>query len=206
MTYEQIDNINKIINNNTLKSEYTNRTLSPLSQLFIDGFRDSKSQEDILWGREMGSDEKIDARFNDQGKYCANTVEPIINKFCENNNCDSNKIKIILGHCTQNYSTFFSGKNRTLKKIIYDDGIIVKYDSSEVHEGLADIPNDVIFGITMECDSPVPQTANSGDNKRIYRVDVGASRGFDQDITSHIISDNPVIDGKIMKQYFCQMT
>lgn len=206
MTYEEIDNINEIINNNTLKSEYTNRTLSQISNLFINGFRDSKVDEDILWGREMGSDEKINRRFDTSKDYCSRTVEPIINKFCENGDCDSDKIKIILGHCTQNYSTFFDGRNRTFKNIMEENDKIIKYDSSEIHEGLADLKNNVIYGITMECDSPSPHNSNPGDNKIIYRVDVASSRGFDQNITTHISSDNPVIDGNIMKKYLHSRT
>ncbi len=215
MTFKQIDNINEIINNGTLKTDFINSRQNltgvlPETSLFITSFRQAKmypdEPEDILWGREMGEDTQIDSRFDDVENYCKNTVNPIITSFCNNGICNIDKVKIILGHCTQNYSTFYDSRNRTFKKIIYSDDKIEKYDSSEIHEGKADLSNNVIFGITMECDSPKQNSDNPGDNKRIYRVDVGASRGFDQDIISHIIADNPNIDGDIMKRYLHSRT
>jgi hypothetical protein len=42
------------------------------------------------------------------------------------------------------------------------------------YRGIADLEKRIVFGITMECDNDL----NSADNY-IYKVDVGASRGFD---------------------------
>jgi hypothetical protein len=204
ITYTELDEINKIINNGELKRMYSTKNINGLTKTFIEEFYEDKTKtipEDVLWGRDMGDDEKINKRF-DNNNYCKFNVEPIIEEFCNNNGtkiCEKNKIKIIIGHCVQSYSTFYSNKNRTFSNIVYEDDKIIKFDGTTVHEGIADLSNNFIFGITIECNSPEETSPKPGDNKRIYRVDIGASRAFDQDIEKYIANDKSVNDENIKK-------
>lgn len=199
LTYEQIDEINMNISkqkttdtfNNLFKNELSNQT------------------ESILWARHMGQDKEINKRYINKDKYCESKVEPIIQTFCKQANCtDINKVKIILGHCNQNNSSYYDENNRTFKTVESEDSVRIIYNGTEMHEGKSDFSNNIIFGITMECDSPTKDTTrNDGSNKRIYRVDVGASRTFDQDLrgTREIVK-NIGNDQRGMKKYLHSRT
>jgi len=207
ITYEQLNNFNIQINNNTLQEEYKYFKSRYIRHEFdtILGKKDG-----ILWNREMSDDMEINKRFNDNNEYCKDKVNRIITTFCFNGGkkiCDKDKVKLILGHCPQNYSTMYdNGRNRTFGSKIYEDEMIIKYDGTIIHQGIADITQDILFGITVECDTMSQGSELPGDNKIIYRVDVASSRGFDQNFIDNIKEDNPPVNGDNMKRFLHSRT
>ena len=112
-------------------------------------------------------------------KFCADLEDLFINfvgdeKIITDN---VNDLKLVIGHCTQHsISTGNQGFNVTYDKKIKENGIKEVFGEN-IYTGLVNFDRTDnrarIFGITMEC----PSTKTS--LNRIYRVDVGSSRGFD---------------------------
>jgi hypothetical protein len=205
LTYGEIDEINTNINNNNLQTNYNDTTIN-----YSRNFKNLNDQTNsILWARDMGEDSKINNRFDNNTDFCENHVNTIINNFCKDSECENDKVKIILGHCTQNYSSYYDTRNRTFKTVEEEDSKRIIYNGKEIHEGLTDFSRNIIFGITMECDSPKSDSSRTlGSNKRIFRVDVGSSRGFDQDLrrVPDRIQKNKDINQIPMKKYLHSRT
>jgi hypothetical protein len=82
--------------------------------------------------------------------------------------------------------------------------VIIKENNKEPYQdvkyrGYADLEKRIVFGITMECDNDL----NSADNY-IYKVDVGASRGFDNSIQIPQYSD--LSEEELENKYFLSRT
>lgn len=135
-----------------------------------------------------------------------NNLLNIYDNFCkfimnDKKNCKNN-IKLIVGHCPQNYafygSTFenvidennlnttigfpITSKNSyTIKKVknyeLFDDSIIDK----------------PIFGITAECFDYKKKHCNKDKKPNMYRVDVGVSRAFDPEFILDLQNDDEYI-------------
>ena len=134
-------------------------------------------RESPLWGRKYGDNTKSNARFDNNNQFCKE-VNNNLKNFCKSiENCNPANIRIIVGHCPQNYSSWFDEKNKTFSKI-------TKYDNIEVLEGpiysgKIDLDKNIIFGISMECDKK--NQLSDSDTNIIYRVDSGSSRAFDKE-------------------------
>ena len=127
--------------------------------------------------------------------HCVQSLSTIFNKnnttFSYINNNKSNNIKEVLepklekvinydkriipdkltliDEYKTDYDYLNNNNNNNNKLTIYNNK---NYDVK--YRGVADLEKRIVFGITMECDNDL----NSADNY-IYKVDVGASRGFD---------------------------
>jgi hypothetical protein len=108
--------------------------------------------------------------------------------FHDENVCDPNKMKLIIGHCNQNKLT--SDHNQiyrsTFTKIISSDnknGLNYNEEFGEIVETDSNIV-DGIYGITVSCgdkDYTIMSDEEHPINKNypsIFRIDVGMSRGF----------------------------
>jgi hypothetical protein len=188
-TYTEInDYINTITNfTNTENLNY---------ELFNDFI--NLKRESPLWGREYGDNTQINKRFDNNKEFCKEVNNNLIN-FCKSiKNCKPVNIRIIIGHCPQNYSSWFNEKNKTFSKI-------TKYDNIEVLEepiysGNIDLDKNIVFGISMECDKK--DQLSDSDKSIIYRVDTGTSRAFDKE---EVYLSNPKYSldtDKLSKQYY----
>lgn len=85
--------------------------------------------------------------------------------------------RIIVGHCTQNVYTHIFKQNTSYNTVIPDENGMIErlVQPSKTAYSYYNTKNDnLIFGITMDC------ACNTKPNfHKLYRVDVGTSRGFD---------------------------
>ena len=135
----------------------------------------------LLWYRGLGSHDIIY-----DNNFC-NELEKIFGRLCQNNEKCKQNIYIIIGHCIQSEFSLFNIKNNNsshskIKKYnnihIIDGPIIETNIGKELYEKEINISNKtpMIFGITASCIKP-----NNPNLASIYRVDIGASRAFDND-------------------------
>lgn len=190
LPYEKYKKYNNWLNG------YANITYEELKSL-----QDTRTSP--LWNRDYGSDKDIHERFHNNKEFCEQVDKDIL-KFCEGTSFDPNKIKVVVGHCIQSYSTIYNQRNSTFRTIeeITDsvevlsgdsDGGLPEFSSEEKVSG----KSMRIFGITMECG--IEKSIKINDKKeiiekietepRIYRVDIGMSRGFDVEQMSELLNN-----------------
>ena len=151
-----------------------------------------------LWIREFGADENIKIRANlnyanpllqnksktykeieYDSKFCKNDITEYFNSFLSGSNITkytSTDLKIVIGHCVQSDNTFFNSPATSLTTIESQDSI-KQILTGPTNHGLYDSTKNLIFGITMEC----PHSIDPNSTKyKIYKVDIGSSRMFDQ--------------------------
>lgn len=150
-----------------------------------------------LWIREFGEYRRINARIDNNEKFCNNVQKILTTAKGDNFFYDDIKtMRIIIGHCVQSSSTINNKNNITFnyinktksnnikevleskyEKVINDNKRIIptKYtDHDYKYRGQVNLEKRIVFGITMECDNVFDPADNY-----IYKVDVGTSRGFD---------------------------
>jgi hypothetical protein len=167
--FDEYDTINKWLNTKDLSESID------LSSRIYPLFMTFKSDKGPLWTRKYGEDQQIAARAIDpveQSRFCDSVVEDI-RRFCQGIICDIDNIKVIIGHCQQMYSSWYDTANTTFTQKRDMGNVTILTPPSQT--GRIDTPNDFVFGITMECDKD-----GTSQNHRIYKVDVGASKAFDQ--------------------------
>ena len=183
--YSYFNNHNQWINNlcNRTQKKWNNKLLE-----LIDGDPIVGSP---LWVRVHQHDNYSSRIINkNKGKcFCDNTVVNEFRNFCkdlpDSNEEDIQKLKLVVGHCIQSTLTTLGYFTERGKKTIFFEGITYsnKINNDEISEiysnptysGKATLSDrNTIFGITMEC--PISPEHN---NHKIYKVDVGSSRGFD---------------------------
>jgi hypothetical protein len=163
--------INDYINTTT---DFTNT--ENLNYKIFDDFINLK-RESPLWGRKYGDNAKVNDRFSNNKKFCKEVQTNLVN-FCKSiENCNPLNIRIIVGHCPQNYSSWFDERNNTFSKITKFDNIEVI--EGPIYSGKIDLDKNIIFGISMECDKK--DQLSDSDKSIIYRVDTGSSRAFDKE-------------------------
>jgi hypothetical protein len=178
------------INNNVNSSDF-NIALKALEQI------NHTSKDGIispLWAREFGSS-------NNDESICEK-VKNILQMFVGEEH-DITDLRLIIGHCIQSRTTMSNQSNRTFSKIDIDASRRIEYLSAPARTSIPDIKNDFIFGITMGC----PKHSNNEDH-HLYRVDIGASRGFDSKRDIDMIT-TPHIDqtpNELEKRYLYSRT
>jgi hypothetical protein len=91
---------------------------------------------------------------------------------------DVNDLKLVIGHCPQHYVSYMIpiGQNETYSEIIRFNNVMEVF-GNKIYSGEPNFEitdnRTKIFGITMEC--LIPNT----NLNRVYRVDIGSSRGLD---------------------------
>ena len=141
-------------------------------------FKKLTEPDGILMGRTSGNTHKINDRINDKQKmdtHCRQ-IDKYIDNFCNNNQiCNKNKVRIILGHCIQSETNGIS-KNITISNIVGTNDRTVSYSAKtidHIYTGPQDYDRKILFGISMEC------AQEDEINHKIYKIDVGLSRAFD---------------------------
>ncbi len=102
---------------------------------------------------------------------------------------------LVIGHCVQSDISLQAEKNATYDSKIREDDVSEVFGDT-IYEGYSDFTRQSkrtkIFGISMECLIP-------GTNlNRVYRIDVGSSRWFDQgyDLVRSVEGENRILYSK----------
>ena len=149
-----------------------------------------------LWDREYGDETKIHVRMNNplNGEtFCKRVVDdvtvflgghPIMKKI------PADKFKIIIGHCPQMYSVYPDNLPYPIKlnRTFYTQNQLDEKTVELTQPAKTFLPEPMqintnnVFGISMECPTQpgISTTDDSDQHHRIYKVDVGVSRGFEQ--------------------------
>ena len=93
---------------------------------------------------------------------------------------DPNNLMLVVGHCNQSDLSIFNGQDNLIEGITYQekvntgDPVTDTYYKLE-YKGKPEFSDrSKIFGITMECKKDL-----DSNQYRLYRVDIGSSRGYD---------------------------
>jgi hypothetical protein len=178
-TYENYDLLNQLINNPTYH-------ISKNQQIWENGFFNKIDIQDSLFNTDRGENGNISKRIelgntgdnSASDKFCESLLESF-KKFKGDGKVitdDVKMLKLVIGHCPQYYSSITFTHNTTYTKKIRSDNVMEVF-GDEIYSGLPVFDKGdnrtKIFGITLECLIPNTQL------NRVYRVDIGSSRGFD---------------------------
>jgi hypothetical protein len=173
---------------------------TPLKPINIVQFTDSHIGSPQLWDRNYGDDLEIHKRINtpENKIFCEYIIRdiayfmsdhPEINK---TRNLTPQNMRLVIGHCPQMYSSWYNQINRTFTIHTQNGNTVEITDQPQTFQANPDnINNNHVFGITMEC----PEATEP--HHKIYKVDVGVSRGFDQNNAYDNVNSHTQ-----MKQYF----
>lgn len=145
------------------------------------------------WGRRYNSNFNNSENENDlssnQTEKCKQ-IKDYLKMFIsgiKNNNYSVDDIRVIVGHCPQYLNHYSSTINSTFTTI-EKNGQSEKV-SLPVRTSIADIDQNFVFGIGMECnkksldDHDDKTITIDNDDRYIYKIDVGSSRGFDDNLS-----------------------
>ena len=175
-TYKYYDNLNKFINDPDKLTEEQWK-----SNLDLINLNQSTSS---LWVRMRGDDEDASKRAtarmgkndNESVKFCKELVDSFTKFVGEELTDNVDDLKLVIGHCPQQYISIYVQPNVTYNDLIRSDTIKEVFGGT-IYEGKPDFDRTdkrtKIFGITMECQ--IPKT----NLHRLHRVDIGMSRGMD---------------------------
>jgi hypothetical protein len=178
-SYNVYDDINQFINNPKERTQDNWNTK----------FGIHMEQNSSLFSKIRSNDQDATIRITNknngenqlQNSFCDNLIESF-KKFKGDGKVitdDVNDLKLVIGHCPQHYISMMSpiGQNETYSTKIREDDVMEAF-GQDIYSGSPIFDrNDnrtKIFGITMECLIP------STNLNRVYRIDIGSSRGFDQ--------------------------
>ena len=182
-TYDTYDDLNQFINNPNNQNEtmweeklwsQLNKTSSLLSL--------KRGDDDVSTERAKL---RVDGNYKSSNEFCMGlqrSFEHFVgDRTIITDNVDN--LKLVIGHCTQYSISSLNGQgvNETYSEKIYEDNIKETFGET-IYTGsvMFDRTDNrtKIFGITMECQIP-KSIHRLHPLHRLYRVDVGLSRGFD---------------------------
>jgi len=185
----EFEDINNIINTSTDKD----KIISVYE--YLDG---PDNENSVLWSRDYGMHEYIDEI--DQQSFCSNVysnLQTFVNgsHILQKYHSEYRKLKLVIGHCVQSTSstdTTKSIKNTTFTNLENSSNNIRQITSAPSESDYFNIDKNLIFGITMDCHDYARK------NHTIFKVDIGASRGFDnyKDYENIFDSPNQLLDEK----------
>ena len=178
-TYDTYNDLNQFIN------DLSKRDKAEWDSKLTMHFKDNSSLLSKKRGDDEASSNRAKSRFNNNNimsdNFCMG-LKMSFEKFVGDKTIitdDVNDLKLVIGHCTQHTISTVDGEegfNETYSKKIYQDNIKETFGET-IYTGPGNFDRrdnrTKIFGITMECQIPTKSI------HRLYRVDVGSSRGFD---------------------------
>ena len=163
--------------NDTTKLILDPKTRRPFNYLTL--INELNTGTSPLWNRDY-SDEQIELRIGtEHGERFCNKMRTTTfrNMFSGIPDIDISKLRLVVGHCPQNFSTSYNAANKTFTNVTKSADGIVEFVNPPSTIGTFNTQENIIFGITMECDK---EDTGKPNDHYIYHVDVGASRAFDQ--------------------------
>ena len=169
---------NRIINPQTM-APFNYRELMETLNKAKNLYRTDTTDVSPLWERKYGDDTLIDARITNRTgvEFCEKVRETFTNTFIGIPDIDITKLRLVIGHCPQYYSTAYNETNRTFTDVRRNPDGITESVYPPAVTGKFNTSSNIIFGISMECDKT---SSGKPNDHYIYRVDVGSSRAFDQ--------------------------
>jgi len=177
-SYNDYNNLNQELNDPSFhRSDKQNDWNSKYGDL-SSSLEPEKSE---LWIRSLGLPEDASSRIenNTSDAFCTDLIS-LFTAFKGDGSViteDPNDLILVVGHCVQSDLSVHQGNyglntGITYDHLKYEDNVSTIYSQDSVYTGKSVFDDrSKIFGITMEC---------AKDNShRIYRVDIGSSRGFD---------------------------
>jgi hypothetical protein len=193
---------------NYIKCDEFNKELNKKPSRISDSDINEFNSAPQLWDREYGDYPKINVRITDplyEKLFCDRIVQDVTNFLGSHpiiSSIPAEKFKIVIGHCPQSDSTYYTESNRTFttQNQLDEKTVELRQPARTFIATPLEINTNNVFGISMECptQSGISINDNSDQHHRIYKVDVGVSRGFDQNAAYGKVKNNH--EG--IKQYF----
>ena len=196
--YNYFNDINNNINSND--KTLFDKTLLELNKNSRHSSNNDNSQ---LWKRQYADEKIVSERSeeilkNSKGTTITDFKRAEINsKFCSTDLITDFKnflngsistyrpdeLKIVIGHCPQNYISGFNGRATSLSFIENQTPVNVTLTGPAINDKF-NISQNLMFGITMEC----PCNDHEDDYQyKIYKLDIASSRSFDdKKVTDYI--------------------
>ena len=199
--YQYYNDLNQFINDPKNRTEKIWANNKPINKLY------EQNEESSLWERKRGTPDDMEyedgeiingsstralqrsKKNNTESKQFCDDLLESFRKFIKGSELkdDVNDLKLVIGHCMQNeISAYHSEISSEYEKYNVTYNTLISSDYKKqvfgrtIYTGIPvfdRIDNRTrIFGITMECKMP----PDSNILHRIYRIDSGMSRGFDE--------------------------
>ena len=174
ITKENINKLNKSLNE-FIKGNNTNfdlETPSLENQMTFNKDDEDGLVQDRFFGFKNGKTEE---------ELCSVLYNKFVRLCKDENFCDPNKLKLIIGHCVQNkitedkYNIFQSSFSQLANSSEKDNLIFAEEFVAPVYRGKSS--KEAIYGITVSCGDRENGVIDFN-NPSIFRIDVGMSRGF----------------------------
>jgi hypothetical protein len=168
--------------NNNKNTIFDSETASIENQLTFSDDKDGLVHDRFFGFKDDFSEKEVCSILYNKFKILCNDLKQ---KMSNNNYCDPNKMKLVIGHCNQNKSTsdrdkIFKASFANLSKENKTNNFTFAQEfNSPVYKGEPS-KNTSIYGITVSCGDRDQNTNMNYNNPSIFRIDVGMSRGFNK--------------------------
>ena len=189
-------NVKNIEKTNTSLMEFINNNQNKIFDLETDSIENqltfsNDDNDGLVHDRFFGFKDDI-INNNEEKEMCSILYNKFIllcndlkQKLQNNNYCEPNKMKLVIGHCIQNKST--SDSNKIFKASFsnlnsenkLNNFVISQEFNSPVYKGEPSKYTS-IYGITVSCGDRNENNIIDYNNPSIFRIDVGMSRGFNK--------------------------
>jgi len=175
------DSLMKFIFNNK-NNIFDLETVSVENQLTFSDDNDGLVHDRFFGFKDDYSEREVCSILYNKFKILCNDLKQ---KMQDNNYCEANKMKLVIGHCNQNKSTsdrdkiFKASFANLAKENKVNDFIFTQEFNSPVYRGEPS-KDTSIYGITVSCGDRNQYTSIDFNNPSIFRIDVGMGRGFNK--------------------------
>ena len=168
--------------NNNKNTIFDSETTSIENQLTFSDDNDGLVHDRFFGFKDDFSEQEVCSILYNKFKTLCNDLKQ---RTQNNNYCDPNKMKLVIGHCNQNKSTsdrdkiFKASFVNLLKENKTNNFTFTQEFNSPVYKGEPS-KDTSIYGITVSCGDRDQNTNMNYNNPSIFRIDVGMSRGFNK--------------------------
>ena len=168
--------------NNNKNTIFDSETESIENKLTFSDDKDGLVHDRFFGFKDDFSEKEVCSILYNKFKSLCNDLKQ---RMSNNNYCDPNKMKLVIGHCNQNKSTsdrdkIFKASFANLSKENKTNNFTFTQEfNSPVYKGEPS-KDTSIYGITVSCGDRDQNTNMNYNNPSIFRIDVGMSRGFNK--------------------------